>query len=535
MDALVIDLTHGGMIISLELSKLNLFNNIWAWDIYQTISPSQRELLIQNKIKLIDSVLDKNQDLKNIKELNSFLKQENTDFNINNININTDTKIISPVHCPLSLKPDFTHHQAIKLILDESKRLEIKKSSEKHREIFSNSNKIPVIEVTGVKGKTSIVGMLKEILKPLNPLILSSLGAEVFKCAESAIEPIILKKNISITPASIIETVQMAKDYDYGVCIFEISLGATGMADVGLLTNVAENYPIANKKSSASIAKEQIFDSKMVCCEFETFSNYYSHLRPALKDKLNTFSFDHSNLHTANPHTSTFKNTILPNLFLKNVEYGLENSIIDIKTHHLKTIDGNSLDLEFTVKTFAPSDYQVKNVLASACCALTLGQSPQQIIDGLKNFTGLEGRSSVEKIENVTIIEEINPGINITAIENAIFMAQNLESPFIILGGQYGITCEEIDENETAELLSKIFFENENFDQSKNPEKSLKTIPLALNDELGKGIHRKLVEKSYNQINYFPEPEDSIKWAIDNGAKNIIFIYRSNYSNLRQR
>ena len=80
-----------------------------------------------------------------------------------------------------------------------------------------------------------------------------------------------------------------------------------------------------------------------------------------------------------------------------------------------------------------------------------------------------------------TIIEEINPGINVSAIENAINMVINQEKSMVILGGQYGITCEEIDEFKTAKLLEKLFYNAEN---SVNPEKE---PVLILTHELGKG------------------------------------------------
>ena len=151
------------------------------------------------------------------------------------------------------------------------------------------------------------------------------------------------------------------------------------MADVGLITNVVEDYSIAQNKSKASIAKEQIFQSKMVCCEYDTFFEYYSHLKYNLKDKINLFRFDYSNK---------------SNLYIPNIKYGLKKSFIEIRAHNLKTIHGKVLNCEFSIETFAPSPYQVQNVLAAVCCALTAGLSPPIIKKGLENFSGLEGRSS---------------------------------------------------------------------------------------------------------------------------------------------
>lgn len=508
MNALVIDLTHGGLIIAMELAKSGLFNEIWAWDIYQTTSPKQKDVFCNEGIRLINNQLTEVQDLVEVDDLKLFISSNNPDFNIN-----SDLKLISPVHCPLNIKPDFTHHQIIKLIL---KNFNKSKGDLNQYSKFSSSKlslkkiKNIVIEVTGVKGKTSSMGMLKEIFAPYRTLILSSLGAEIFENNKVKKESIILKKNISIAPASIIETVKLAEDYDYGPCIFETSLGATGMADVGLITNIIEDYPIAQNKSTASAAKEQIFQSNMVCCEYDTFYKYYPHFKDNLKDKINLFSFNGSN----------------SNLYIQNVKYGLKSTFIEIKAHNLKTIHGNILNSEFSIETFAPSPYQVQNVLAAVSCALTAGLSPSTIKEGLQNFSGLEGRSSLKIRGETVIIEEINPGINVSAIENAINMIIHHENSMVILGGQYGITCEEIDEFKTAQLLEKIFYENKN-----SKLKDEKEPILLLTHELGNGIKNKMK----SQVDYVFDPHEALDQAINIGVKNVVFIYRSNYSNLELR
>ena len=191
MNALVIDLTHGGLIIARELAKSGLFNEIGVWDIYQTATPEQKDVLHSEGIKLINIPLNEIQDLVEINDLKLFISSKNPDFDIN-----SDLKLISPVHCPLNIKPDFTHHQAIKLILKDFKE---SKNNDGQSEKFSSPNlsakdiKNLIIEVTGVKGKTSSMGMLKQIFAPYRPLILSSLGAEIFEDSEP-------KKGISYYP-----------------------------------------------------------------------------------------------------------------------------------------------------------------------------------------------------------------------------------------------------------------------------------------------------------------------------------------------
>ena len=237
MNNLVIDLTHGGVKISISLAKKG--KNVLAYDLYNTLKPIDAEMLAVYNVEII-----------RLEDLADFKGYMN---------------VIYPIHMPLtfeeikSYNPNLnytfkSHHESIREILDDW------------------GEDILKIEVTGVKGKTTSVFMLKEILIEDNPLILSSLGALLYENNKE----IILKKNISITPANIKETIDLAYKVANPICkiadgvvesenlrkynsaIFESSLGVSGIGDVGLLLNIAEDYPIAKGKSSASKAKRQV-------------------------------------------------------------------------------------------------------------------------------------------------------------------------------------------------------------------------------------------------------------------------------------
>lgn len=469
MSVIVLDATHGGLLISNALVDKDLFGDVWLWDIYHTLKEDDYYRL-SDDVNLIDLPLDYN--LSNKSELLKYLKD-------NNIILTDNSIVISPIHCPLKFIGDYTHHSIIPLIL-------------------SDFNKSLIIEVTGVKGKTSTVAMLNSIFSKENSLVLSSLGARIFSYGEE----IVLKENISITPASILETINLAKDYNYEYCLFESSLGGTGLADIGLVTNVIEDYSIARNNRSASFAKSNMFDSVLTCCEFDTYITHYIN-----NENVNLFSFE-----------TKIKNNIKSNLYLKDYSIKLNKSTLKIETNNLKTITGEIINEKFTIETFAPSKYQIYNVLACVCVALSSNIPPNQIKDRLSNYKGIKGRSSVKVKNNVNIIEEINPGLNVTAVKKAIFMGLNLDNPCIILGGEYGITCEEIDEKELAKTIDEIL--------DTNPK-----MNLILTDKLGLGI------KKYSKQNftYIESPNDSIDFAINNQISNIIFIYRSNYSNLKKR
>lgn len=472
MHYLVIDMTHGGVKIAISLAKKGKY--VYAYDIYNTLSDIDRRMLEIYNVEII--TLD-------------YLKK-----------LKGTVQVISPVHLPLSQKeitehnPDLnyefiTHHDSVKELLSDW------------------GGDIPKIEVTGVKGKTSSVFMLKEILIGENPLILSSLGAILY---DEGTE-IVLKKNISITPANIKETIDLAYKVANPICeisegivksenlkkyssaIFESSLGVTGIGDVGLLTNISENYPIAKSESNAANAKSQIFKCNTVVIEKESYDKYYNNIK---HDKINTFSLDDN---TAN-------------LFLRNVEFELDETVIDITYSNVKTINDNVLNGENTVKTFAPGKYHVSNVLGVVLTCLSLEISTDKIIKGIGNYRGIAGRTNKKIIENSTIIEEINPGINTQAIKEAVEMIDNYDNYIISIGGDYGITCEEIDEIKVARYLDTL------------------NCDIILTGDVGAGICNKMIQPAKYIKNY----SDVYDLAI-NDSKNLLFIYRSDYRIVSKR
>ncbi len=444
---------------------------------------------------------------------------------------------------------EITHHKAIKLILN------------KWKNDIANKN-IPVVEVTGVKGKTSVVSMLKEILLYQSPLVLSSLGACYYKKGKK----LILKKNISITPASILETIDIAKKIDnpnciniddliridespnnspdnlnynigYGACIFESSLGATGLGDVGVLTNLVENYPIAKNTSNARNAKKQVFDCDIVVIEKETLHNFYIS-DDISKDSLNN-SFDFNNLHSSSgcynkailSKINTFSfNDNSANLVLDSVSYGLNNTRIKLIYKNILTNLGDRISGSLVIDTFAPGKHHVLNVLCAVTVSLSLGIDKDQIKRGLINFKGIKGRTSLKNYNNSIIIEEINPGINTKAIESSIKMIDSFDDYTIILGGKYGVTCEEIDENKVANLLDNLLNDSDYKLKNNSNKNSKKKLDLILTDDLGIEIEKKML----HNVEIIKNPIDAQKKVISNN-KNILFIYRSNYSQINKR
>ena len=460
MKILVVDTTHGGTILASEFAKKK-DNEVFAWDIYHTLKSPEHRTILDQGIELVDD---------------TFLEENLVNHCVD------DLMVVAPVHCNLpynltdSVPPKMiTHHQAV-------------------YNLMKNRISVPIIEVTGVKGKTNSVAMLKEVFMDDNPLILSSLGIEIVEHGETKL----LQKDISITPASIITAWESVEnEYDIGMCIFEMSLGGTGLADVGVLTNIAEDYPIAHGNVRASQAKAQIFRSKIVVCENEVYHNYYKQLSLPYHI-VNTFSLEGN-----------------PNVTAKMIEYGLQSSTFQVEVSDLKTLEEKSLNTSFKISTFAPAQHHLENTLSVICASLIMGVPKEIIIRGVSNFRGLPGRTSLKKLQNIRIIEEINPGINVTAIKKSVGMIKHFENPVLILGGEYGVTCEEVNEKSLSTFLEQLDV----------------NIPLILTGDLGKSIYNSIARDSLYKAYIL----DALNFAQQIGGRNILLIYRTRFSDINRR
>lgn len=473
MNNLVIDMTHGGVKIAVSLAKTG--KNVLAYDIYNTLNSIDRKMLDVYGIWLLN-------DLSELKDYRG------------------DMRVIHPIHLPL------THDEIIK------NNPNLNYSFLTHHEIISQllsdwGEDIPKIEVTGVKGKTSSVFMLKEILNGENPLILSSLGALLYEDGKE----IVLKKDISIAPANIKETVDLAYKVANPICriadgivesenlkkydsaIFESSLGASGIGDVGLLTNISENYTIAGGRLTAAEAKRQVFRCKTVVCAKESLDEYYFDVT---HPKVNSFSLDDE---TAN-------------LYAEDVSYSLDMTEITARYKNVRTISDDILEGTLTVKTFAPGQHHVKNVLGVILTCLSLEIDENLIVSGLANYKGLTGRTTKRSNGDSIIIEEINPGINTDAVKQSVNMIGDLKNWYVAVGGDYGITCEEIDEDMVADYLNTL------------------ESDIILTGDVGRSI----LSKISKHAEFIESIDDIYDMAVRNG-RNLLFIYRSDYRRLSER
>ena len=550
MNVFLVDLTHGGVKISSELAKSGNYENVYAYDLYNTLKSEDEDLLITydvNIIKDLDSF--KNQlKLNSIKRIGEITEEKDliinpihSSLNIRELLVEIADLIDSNKDSVLNQYDIINHHQATELVLSLWKE-------------ETTNQEIKTIEITGVKGKTSVSFLLKEIFLENNKdtLLLSSLGAYLFRKNNDKEQKLILQKDISITPANIINTIQLAKkianpkcstfpicdknldlderieekeileefnenpytDLNYEMAIFENSLGICGLADIGILTNLVENYSIAKGQSDAREAKRQAFKSPSVVIEYETLNEFYEDEKEEFKEKINSFSLNDSDA----------------NVYCKSIDYDIDNTHAEVIYHDLRTIDGKVINGKLNIGCFAPGPHHILNVLATSTTALALGIDEETIQNALSKFKGIDGRTNVREIDTengLRIIEEINPGINTKAIESSINMIKDIDNYYIIIGGKYGVTCEEIDEDKLSKFLHEYLTHNPNTN-------------LILTDELGKSLENKISslngegEENRFKMEFIEDYQEAQNIAIDNN-KNILFIYRSNYSQVSKR
>ncbi|HIH35803.1 MAG TPA: coenzyme F430 synthase [Methanosphaera sp.] len=432
-DILISDANHGGLVLLEEYSKYTN-NNLFFYDIYNKLSKSEKEEW-ENKtgVKFLS--------------INEILEDEDSFIKIN------------PVHMPPVIKTDYTHHEFVAYLLKKMTHDDLK-----------------IIQVTGVKGKTTVTTLLKHVLSNYNTLVLTS--------AELTYNNKILIEKLSITPASIITAIKKAQDMkildDVDYCIFEVSLGVIPHGYINILTNIIEDYDIAKASSSASIAKESVFTSQYTICDFDAYKKYYSQHENVIR-----ISFDDENA----------------DVYADKVDYTIKSTSFNI--HYF--------DRTLTMTQFALSDFYVMNLLFAISTALIIGMDIGDISSNLESAAPIEGRNSFRYINDKLIIEDINPGLNTTSIKKCV---ENLkkygEDYLIIVGGDYGITCEEIDEEKLCNFLKKI-----------NPN------CIILTGELGYNLKKRLK----SDCSYFKKLGDAIEYCENDADKKLIqIIYRSEYN-----
>ncbi|WP_423792872.1 coenzyme F430 synthase [Methanocaldococcus indicus] len=251
-----------------------------------------------------------------------------------------------------------------------------------------------IICITGVKGKTTTTELIYHILKEDYNIFLHN------------------SNKGSITPTALLNVLDNEDSYEY--FIFECSLGLVS-CEFGAITNIFENYKIAKNRRDALTAK------------FSTLNfakKAYINKRDVEEYKV---AIEHSNLHVLDTKTKILNKYPLRFLYDNNI-FKFNNSVFGL--HYVE----NSIFAYEICKNFVDTETILKKI---------------------ETFK-INNRMNIEKINNYYVVKNINPGLDVKAIDFAIRdFLEMFKDGDIYVGGDFNVTCEEIDIFKLTKILKK--------------------------------------------------------------------------------
>lgn len=307
--------------------------------------------------------------------------------------------VVAPVHLPpgnpvLSEarrlgKRVITHHQAV-------------------GELLRQNHDIKVFEITGTHSKTTTALLLSKMLSICGRVVShTTRGIELWPDGSGSGQ--LVRSGLSITPANVIPALSEALSLNADALVSEISLGGTGLADIGVLTSFSGDYMIAGRTRWASTAKLQMV----------------SLARNGFKLVANTDV-------RISPDTSFGQ---------KGQVWALPGRL------HLKDGDHTirlGADLDF------PS-YQTA-ISAAAAAAHASGIEACEIVYALEDFDGFAGRMKVDRKEGLTVYDCSNSGLKVSDVKRALDNASGGRLGLVV-GEDAATVCEGMDIPSLIELL----------------------------------------------------------------------------------
>ncbi|MDO9516525.1 MAG: coenzyme F430 synthase [Methanosarcinaceae archaeon] len=403
-NAAVLDLTHGGIIIAQRMAQLGY--NVSAIDVYNTVDPAT---------------------LADLQDFN--IQTSKTPIPVDEFDM-----IVAPVH----LDPNYemlqqardrgteivTHHKIVGKILSQDKRIAGAK----------------IIEITGTKAKTSTASILADMLShKLNVVLHTTRGLEYWENGTASL----IYQGLSIAPGNILHAVDKTALYISSksksnsniapdVYIFEVSIGGTGYADIGILTTLTQDYKIANNTAWASDAKMQMLDNAKPGST--VIINYTDDAATGrnLSDSVKTVTFSDSNDCTGDVTLALDEDTII-------INSGNWMSVVNAKPG-------------YDIESYTTA------MVAAATAALEMGVELDIIRDTLADFEGLSGRMREQVFEGKTLIDNSNSGMNITSVEKSLAYASILQIKkkcriIMVLGEEAAQVCEGLPPEDVSGFL----------------------------------------------------------------------------------
>ena len=383
MKVLVMDLTHGGSTLALEYRTRGA--EVSAVDCYRTAGEEAKEELERAGIEYLESSPRKHFDL-----------------------------VVMPIHCPDSFLEGasygrrITTHQAV-------------------GELCSFEGRI--VEVTGTKGKTSTCHVIAHILSDLGcrVMLLSSRG--IFYLGE---REEIIKRRSSIAPPSVLKVWRMRRNFDFGV--FEVSLGGTGLAEVGVITTIADDYPIAKGTRRAFDGKAQMaVGARRLLVVSEKEKDLWSDLAD---EGVEIVTFGDGG----------------------GIDVKVSPPLIFDEAAELEVyVDGRKeLSVEILGSYLVPS--YLPAFSAALATAIEAGAELDDAAKALQSFSGIPGRGEVRREGGVWLIRERNPGVTASSVDFNLTCLRDhydLKRIGVVIEPTTKNVCERLEMEELEKVIMK--------------------------------------------------------------------------------
>lgn len=380
----VLDLTHGGIVIARKLKKI--VGSVSAVDVYKTLDTGKLGALENEGINTSRDAL------------------KATDFDTLVAPVHLDLKYPMLVEAADNSIPVLSHHGAVGQLLED----------------YDLDDKT-VIEITGTKAKTSTSTLLAEIL---------SRGKKVVSHTSRGVEDwgtgTVIRKGLSITPASVLVALDAVREAGIkpDVFIFEISLGGTGCADIGVITTIANDYPIANNTRMASEAKRRMILNAKPGSTL-VINNDALRFFGACRRDVNIVSFSDS--------VNASCNVYYENISSKG---GVIAYYLGKKQGRIHIREAPDYDI---------SSYKTAFVGAAAV-ALAMDVNAGTIERAFREFKGAEGRMRKISLEGRILIDNSNSGMDIRSAEKALSYAKAEGGRIVmVLGEEAKEVCEGLE------------------------------------------------------------------------------------------
>jgi UDP-N-acetylmuramyl pentapeptide synthase len=377
----VIDLTHGGAVIARKLRKIS--NSVTGVDVYRTLDPESLNELENNGIITSTEPLDP------------------LDFDILIAPVHLDPGYLMLAGAATRKIPVVSHHQAVGQILST----------------YDLKDKI-LIELTGTKAKTSTAILLADILSTKKKVV-----SHTSRGLEDRSTGTIIKKGLSITPASILTALDAVNDagIDFDVFIAEVSIGGTGFADIGIITTIVNDYKIANNTKLASDSKRRmILDAK-----------------PGSKLVVNNDALRFFGACRRDIEIISFTDSIDAscNVYYESLDKKGGTISYFLGKEHGKIYIREALDYDI-------SSYKTAFVCATAA-ALAFDIDSDTIERTFLGFKGAQGRMTKKSVDGRILIDNSNSGMDIRTAQKALKYAQEEGGRIVmVLGEEAKEVCE---------------------------------------------------------------------------------------------